>query len=117
MFILCLSVKIFLVQALHFLKLCFWRSGLHFHINTLPKSSAELFNRSYTSSEASIYILGQGDVSTVKTQDLRDAKGKFLPNRDIFSCLLSFMVMLGKIEGKKRMGQQRIKWFDSIPDS
>lgn len=85
MFILCLSVKIFLVQALHFLKLCFWRSGLHFHINTLPKSSTELFNRSYTSSEASIYILGQGDVSTVKTQDSRDAKGKFLPNRDIVS--------------------------------
>ena len=85
MFILCLRVKIFLVQALHFLKLCFWRAGLHFHINTLPKSSVELFNWSYTSSKASIYILGQGDVSTVKTQDSRNAKGKFLPKRDIFS--------------------------------
>lgn len=58
MFILCLSVKIFLVQALHFLKLSFWHSALHFHINTLPKSSAELCNWSYTSSIASIYILG-----------------------------------------------------------
>lgn len=79
MFTLCLGVKIFLVEALHFLKLCFWHSGLHFHINTLPKSSAELFNWSYTSSKASIYILGQGDGSTVKTQDSRNAKGKFLP--------------------------------------
>lgn len=85
MFILCLSVKIFLVQALHFLKLSLWHSGLHFHINTLPKSSVELLNWSYTSSNASIYILGQGDVSTVKTQDSRNAKGKFLPKRDIFS--------------------------------
>lgn len=87
MFILCLSVKIFLVQALHFLKLAFWHSGLHFHINTLPKSSTELFIWSYTSSSASIYILGQGDVSTVKTQDSRNAKGKFLPKRSIFSPL------------------------------
>lgn len=85
MFILCLSVKIFLVQALHFLKLAFWHSGLHFHINTLPKSSTELFSWSYTSSSASIYNLGQGDVSTVKTQDSRNAKGKFLPKRSIFS--------------------------------
>lgn len=85
MFILCLSVKIFLVQALHFLKLCFWRAGLHFHINPLPKSSTELFNWSYTSSKASIYTLGQGDVSTVKTQGSRNAKGKFLPERHIFT--------------------------------
>lgn len=85
MFILCLRVKIFLVQALHFLKLSFWHSGLHFHINTLPKCSIELFNWSYTSSKASIYILGQEDVSTVKTQDSRHARGKFLPERDIFS--------------------------------
>ena len=26
-------------------------------------------------------------------------------------------LMLGKIEGKRRRGQQRIKWLDSIPDS
>ena len=25
--------------------------------------------------------------------------------------------MLGKIEGKKRRGQQRMKWLDGIPDS
>lgn len=79
MFILCLGVKIFLVEALHFLKLPLWHSGLHFHINTLPKSLVGLFNWSYTSSKASIYILGQGDVSSVKTQDFRNAKGKFLP--------------------------------------
>lgn len=85
MFILCLRVKIFLVQALHFLKLSFWHCKLHFHINTLPKSSVELFNRTYTSSKASIYIPGQGDVSTVKTQDLRDAKGKFQAQRGILS--------------------------------
>lgn len=58
MFILCLSVKRFLVQALHFLKLSFWHSVLHFHINTLPKSSMELGSWSYTRSNASIYILG-----------------------------------------------------------
>lgn len=87
MFILCLSVKIFLVQALRFLKLSFWHSEFHFHINTLPKSSVELFNWSETSSNASIYILGQGDVSTAKTQDSHSAKGKFLLKRDIFSPL------------------------------
>jgi len=26
-------------------------------------------------------------------------------------------LMLGKIEGKKRRGQQRIRWLDSITDS
>ena len=26
-------------------------------------------------------------------------------------------LMLGKIEGKRRRGQQRIKWLDGIPDS
>ena len=25
--------------------------------------------------------------------------------------------MLGKIEGKRRRGQQRMRWLDSIPDS
>ena len=25
--------------------------------------------------------------------------------------------MLGKIEGRRRMGQQRIRWLDGIPDS
>ena len=25
--------------------------------------------------------------------------------------------MLGKIEGKRRMGQQRVRWLDSISDS
>ena len=25
--------------------------------------------------------------------------------------------MLGKIEGKRKSGQQRMKWFDSITDS
>jgi hypothetical protein len=87
MFILCLSIKIFLVETLHFLKLSFWHSGLHFHINTLPKSSTVLFNWSYTSLDTSIYILGQGDVSTVKTQDSTNAKGKFLPERDRLSPL------------------------------
>lgn len=85
MFILCLSVKIFLVQALHFLKLSFWHSGLHFHINTLPKSSVWLCSWSYTNSNASTYILGQGDVSTARMQDSGNAEGKFLPKRYIFS--------------------------------
>ena len=26
-------------------------------------------------------------------------------------------LMLGKIEGKRKSGQQRMKWFDSITDS
>ena len=26
-------------------------------------------------------------------------------------------LMLGKIEGRRRRGQQRIRWFDSITDS
>ena len=26
-------------------------------------------------------------------------------------------LMLGKIEGRRRRGQQRMKWFDSITDS
>ena len=26
-------------------------------------------------------------------------------------------LILGKIEGKKRRGQQRMKWLDGIPDS
>ena len=26
-------------------------------------------------------------------------------------------MMLGKIEGRRRRGQQRIRWFDSITDS
>ena len=31
--------------------------------------------------------------------------------------LLEKIVMLGKIEGKRRRGQQRIRWLDSITDS
>ena len=26
-------------------------------------------------------------------------------------------LMLGNIEGKRRRGQQRVRWFESIPDS
>lgn len=37
------------------------------------------------SAKASIYIPGQKDVSTLKTQDIRDAKGKSLPKRHILS--------------------------------
>ena len=31
--------------------------------------------------------------------------------------LLEKNQMLGKIEGKKRRGQQRIRWLDDLPDS
>ena len=30
---------------------------------------------------------------------------------------LEKMLMLGKIEGKRRRGQQRMRWLDSITDS
>ena len=30
---------------------------------------------------------------------------------------LEKILMLGKIEGKRRRGQQRMRWLDSIPDS
>ena len=31
--------------------------------------------------------------------------------------LLEKTLMLGKIEGKRRTGQQRMRWLDSIPNS
>ena len=31
--------------------------------------------------------------------------------------LLEKTLMLGKIEGRRRRGQQRIRWFDGITDS
>ena len=31
--------------------------------------------------------------------------------------LLEKIVMLGKIEGKRKRGQQRMRWLDSITDS
>ena len=31
--------------------------------------------------------------------------------------LLEKILMLGKIEGKKRRGRQRVRWLDSITDS
>ena len=31
--------------------------------------------------------------------------------------LIGFVMMLGKIEGRRRRGQQKMRWLDSITDS
>ena len=35
----------------------------------------------------------------------------------VFAFTWSQILMLGKIEGKRRRGQQRMRWLDGIPDS
>ena len=39
--------------------------------------------------------------------------GHLMPRADS----LEQTLMLGKIEGRRRRGQQRVKWLDGIPDS
>ena len=36
---------------------------------------------------------------------------------DLKSCLLEKTSMLGKTEGRRRGGRQRMRWLDGIPDS
>ena len=36
---------------------------------------------------------------------------------DVKSCLIGKTLMLGKIEGRRRRGRQRMRWLDGITDS
>ena len=35
----------------------------------------------------------------------------------LYVCVLERTLMLGKIEGKRRRGRQRVRWLDGIADS
>ena len=46
-----------------------------------------------------------------------DAKASILWSPDVMSWLIGKTLMLGKIEGKRRRGWQRMRWLDSITNS
>ena len=46
-----------------------------------------------------------------------DAETPILWPRDVKSWLFRKTLMLGKIEGRRRRGQQRVRWLDGLTDS
>ena len=46
-----------------------------------------------------------------------EAEAPILWPPDVKNCLMEKTLMLGKIEGRRRRGRQRMRWLDGITDS
>ena len=77
-------------------------------MQTAEKKTARRLNQSILKEINPIYSL-EGLILKIKLQYF----GYLMRRADSMEKTL----MLGKTEGKKRRGQQRIKWLDSITDS
>ena len=49
--------------------------------------------------------------------DTKDRHGHYIKRKFLVSIPLEKTLMLGKIEGRKRRGQQRMRWLDGITNS
>ena len=65
-------------------------------------------------------VHSKGDQSLVfigRTDAEAEAEAPILWPPDAKNCLIEKTLMLGKIEGRRRRGRQRMRWLDGITDS